>query len=887
MRIRHALSFIFAAASPALAAGTFTVSNSNDAGTGSLRQAILDANAANGGTINITVGGVISLQNPLPPISAAITLNGNNILVSGNNSVRVFFVDAPVANVTFNNLLIIGGRAKGGDGGNEGGGGLGAGGGVFVNAGNLLLSNVTLASNSAIGGNGGGASANNGLNYGGGGGLGGNGGFGGGGGGGYRGSGGNSVGAGGGFDTAGSNSAGAGGGEGGTGPGHGGGNGFGTTAGGGGGSLSTPGLNASILGGGDGGKFGGGGATQGGNGGNGGEFGGGGAGNTRGGNGGFGGGGGFGVLVGGNGGFGGGGAATQGRNTFGLGGAFGGNAGPPDINTYFGGGGAALGGAIFVRGGASLTLIDSSSDSGTVTPGVGGSAPAIVAGSGAPGQAAGSAFFISGLTTFAVDTGQSRVIPGTIADAGPYLNTSAAPGFTAGKLYKTGPGTLELSGNNSYTGGTIISQGTLIVNGVLSLGSGPVTLNDSDTGANDVTLFTKNNLGGTYVVAANGSGKTAIVSADQSDQLFSFQGTLTLNRSLTFSGQGAVPQDAAHNFPQNLLYNLISGPGGLTVTGGKLVQFASFAKSYTGPTLVTGNTTLSLNDTASSPLNSVVKIDAGSSLVLEGLLDTGATIAGLSGAGSVSNNANRGQGSILNLVNTTGGVHTFTGTVGGRVAIIQSGNDTFEIGAQDNLTASLRVTAGTIKLLGNQRLNSFEVQKADAGKQSADLNGHSVFILANSMALGGFYNRLRGIIGDSSDGIYDSTATARDAIGYHYPVPGGGLLLQLARKGDANLDGAVNFADLVTVAQHYGSTGVYWDTGDFDYDNSVGFSDLVAIAQNYGSSFPSAPIPGASAEFNSDLAAAFASVPEPSTLALVGIASAAILKRRRSASLRK
>jgi hypothetical protein len=177
-------------------------------------------------------------------------------------------------------------------------------------------------------------------------------------------------------------------------------------------------------------------------------------------------------------------------------------------------------------------------------------------------------------------------------------------------------------------------------------------------------------------------------------------------------------------------------------------------------------------------------------------------------------------------------------------------------------------------------LNSFEVQKADGGKQSADLNGHSVRVIGLPLAMAGLYNRLRTVIGDSSDGIYDSTATSHDAIGYQYPAPGGGVLIKLTRKGDANLDGTVNFADLVTVAQNYGKTGVYWNTGDFDYDNSVGFSDLVAVAQNYSQSFPTAPISGASADFNADLAAAFASVPEPSSLIGLGIIPVAFLVRR-------
>lgn len=58
----------------------FTVTNTNDSGTGSLRQAILDANSMGGGTINFTIpgGGVhtISPLTVLPTITQPVTING-------------------------------------------------------------------------------------------------------------------------------------------------------------------------------------------------------------------------------------------------------------------------------------------------------------------------------------------------------------------------------------------------------------------------------------------------------------------------------------------------------------------------------------------------------------------------------------------------------------------------------------------------------------------------------------------------------------------------------------------------------------------------------------------------------------------------------------------
>jgi hypothetical protein len=53
--------------------------------------------------------------------------------------------------------------------------------------------------------------------------------------------------------------------------------------------------------------------------------------------------------------------------------------------------------------------------------------------------------------------------------------------------------------------------------------------------------------------------------------------------------------------------------------------------------------------------------------------------------------------------------------------------------------------------------------------------------------------------------------------------------------GDSNGDGQVNFADLVTVAQNYGTAASMGAAGgDFDGDGNVGFADLVSVALNYG-----------------------------------------------------
>ncbi len=114
-------------------------------------------------------------------------------------------------------------------------------------------------------------------------------------------------------------------------------------------------------------------------------------------------------------------------------------------------------------------------------------------------------------------------------------------------------------------------------------------------------------------------------------------------------------------------------------------------------------------------------------------------------------------------------------------------------------------------------------------------------------------------------------------------VSGSAILVRTTFAGDADLNGQVGFSDLVAVAQHYGLEGSgQWITGDFNYDGNVGFADLVAVAQNYGGALDFPAIPGAPAQFNEDVAGAFAQVPEPSSIALVLLANGYILRTKRS-----
>ena len=106
-----------------------------------------------------------------------------------------------------------------------------------------------------------------------------------------------------------------------------------------------------------------------------------------------------------------------------------------------------------------------------------------------------------------------------------------------------------------------------------------------------------------------------------------------------------------------------------------------------------------------------------------------------------------------------------------------------------------------------------------------------------------------------------------DARNHTLGASNSGTTTVYARQGDADLDGTVNFNDLLLLARNYNGTGKSWFDGDFDYSGNVNFNDLLTLARNYNSTAPASPL--FSPAFQADVAAAFASVPEPTTFAVL------------------
>jgi hypothetical protein len=126
----------------ALHADTITVTNTNDSGPGSLRQALADANDSD--TIDFAVTGTIGLTIGELSVDKSITISGpgaDNLAIDGNAKSRVFYVSSG-RTVTISDITITNGNPPGSPPDDYGGG-------IYNDHATLTLNNCTISGNLA------------------------------------------------------------------------------------------------------------------------------------------------------------------------------------------------------------------------------------------------------------------------------------------------------------------------------------------------------------------------------------------------------------------------------------------------------------------------------------------------------------------------------------------------------------------------------------------------------------------------------------------------------------------------------------------------------------------------------------------------------------------
>ncbi len=296
-------------------------------------------------------------------------------------------------------------------------------------------------------------------------------------------------------------------------------------------------------------------------------------------------------------------------------------------------------------------------------------------------------------------------------------NVDANSGWNGQSLTKTGAGTLILNAENTYTGGTTISDGTLVANNVEALGTGNVTDN--------ATL--ELNTGGDFDNAISGSGQV-VKSGDETLMLSganSYTGGTTISGGTLVAtnvealGSGDVTDNATLELNTGGTFdNVISGSGQVVKSGDEMLTLSG-ANSYTGGTTISGGTLVVSNvealgsgdvtDNATLELNtggdfanniggtgSVVK-SGDKTLTLSGTNSyTGGTT--ISGGTLVANNVEAlGTGDVTNnatLELNTGG--DFTNAISGSGQVVKSGDETLTLSGANSYTGGTTISGGTL-----------------------------------------------------------------------------------------------------------------------------------------------------------------------------------------------
>ena len=344
---------------------------------------------------------------------------------------------------------------------------------------------------------------------------------------------------------------------------------------------------------------------------------------------------------------------------------------------------------------------------------------------------------------------------------------------TLGRFSKAGTGTQTLSGNNTYTGATSISGGTLQLAGAgrlsdltdVTVGAGATFDLNGVTDAIDVLSGSGSVIlgGATFTVGANsGSGTFSgdisesggLIKVGAGTQTLSGNntwdsgvqingGTLSISSSSNYggggisidgatlevtgsftnfstltlqAGGGTIDVDAGQTFTHGA-GTPFAGPGDLTKSDSGTFQVAGFA-NYGGDTFINGGT-LRLTTFGDLPDTTNVFVASGAIWDLNTESDT---VTSASGSGDVD----LGSGTLT--VTQNGGSRELGGTLFGNGGIVKDGTHVFTLSGNNTYAGPTTINDGILEIFGNNNL----------GAAICDLfsNGVTLRIFENPVDLG-------------------------------------------------------------------------------------------------------------------------------------------------------
>ncbi|EGK8326723.1 fibronectin-binding autotransporter adhesin ShdA [Salmonella enterica] len=306
----------------------------------------------------------------------------------------------------------------------------------------------------------------------------------------------------------------------------------------------------------------------------------------------------------------------------------------------------------------------------------------------------------------------------------------------SGSLVKTGTGELTLSGGNDYSGGTTIIGGTLTADHADSLGSGDID-NSGVLQVGEGEL--KNTLFGSGSLVKTGTGELTLNGDND------YSGGTTIDDGVLIAdnadslGTGAVANNGVLQVGEGELKNTLSGTGSLVKIGtGELTLNGD--NDYSGGTTITGGTLIaaSVNPLGSGDIDNSGVLQVGEGELKNTLFGSGSLVKTGTGELTLSgDNTYSGGTTISGGTLIAANVNALgSGDIDNSGTLILDANGAFELA---NVTTH---SGATTALAAGSTLDAGQFTQEDGSTLSIDLGAATddAVITADSVALGGTLN---------------------------------------------------------------------------------------------------------------------------------------------------